>query len=57
MESSSNQPLSDSRAYPVFPLLFKPLLKLVDLLLQDVDSLSELGGRQLLFLIITRSKG
>lgn len=43
--------------YPVFPLLFKPLLEPVDLLLQNVDPLCELGRRQLLFLIVAGAKG
>lgn len=42
--------------YPVFPLLFKPLLEPVDLLLQYVDPLRELGGRQLLFLVVAGAK-
>lgn len=43
--------------YPVFPLVFKLLLKPVDLFLQDVDPLRELGGCQLLFLIVAGAKG
>ena len=40
-------------SYPVFTLLFKPLLKLVDLFLQYMNPLCELGGCQLLFLVVT----
>lgn len=38
--------------YPVLSLLLKPLLKLVDLLLEYVDPLGELDCCQLLFLIV-----
>lgn len=34
---------SVSASYPVFPLLFKPLLEPVDLFLQYVDPLCELS--------------
>lgn len=42
--------------YPVFSLLFKLLLKSVDLFLQDMNPLCELSWCQLLFLIVTGAK-
>lgn len=41
-----------SCTYPVLVLLLKLLLEPVDLFLQDVDPLRQLGRRQLLFLVI-----
>lgn len=48
---------SVAASYPVFPLLLKPLLEPVDLFLQDVDPLCELGWRQLLLVIVTGAEG
>lgn len=48
---------SVAASYPVFPLLLKPLLEPVDLFLQYVDPLRELGWRQLLLLIVTGAEG
>lgn len=42
--------------HPVFSLLFKLLIKPVDLLLQYMNPLRELGGGQLLSFIITGAK-
>lgn len=41
-----------SCAYPVLVLLLELLLEPVDLFLQNVDPLRELGRRQLLFLVV-----
>ena len=44
-------------AHPVFPFIFKLFLKPVDLLLEHVDPLGELNGRQLLLLLVTGPQG
>lgn len=50
----TNEPVVTT--YPVFSLLFILLLKPVDLFLQYMNPLCELGGGQLLSFIITGAK-
>lgn len=43
--------------YPVFPVVFKLLLESLDLLLENMNPLSELGGGQLLSLVVAGAEG